>query len=152
MLKRRGNLLHLSWLVIKFKKRCLRSWPKKADLKVKRFHKVNPKRKDLLKMKQLIQTWNQVTGDSNKTRNTIGSWRSIILTSWTNIWEEWIRFLRLWLTLLKLDKLNNVEVIIKRWKRNITHSVKFSWVLEIIIMELMTLLPLKMIFLSLMFL
>ena len=89
------------------------------EKKTSRFMKKETK-KDPLK-----KTVRKGTGLWRKINGTIGSWKSIIVTSSVNKWGDWTRSSRPWQSSLAAEKLNNAEAITKRWKRNTAHSLIF---------------------------
>jgi hypothetical protein len=87
-----------------------------------------PKRQNLEKQKQSktrIQTKNVDIGLQIKINDTIGSLSYIMSIFLINIFVEQIESSNPWQHLFKQEKLNNVEAIIKRCKRNIDISQKF---------------------------
>jgi hypothetical protein len=59
-----------------------------------------------------------------KIRDIIGSWRFMQRILSISTFEEWIKFLLLWKNSLRLEKLSNAEVIIKKCKRSMGVSKK----------------------------
>ena len=66
------------------------------------------------------------TGLRRKINFTIGSSSFIAATLCSNFLEELIKYSKAWLTLFKHVKLNSVEVITKKCKKNTHLSIKYS--------------------------
>lgn len=61
----------------------------------------------------------EVIGQSKKIGDIIGSWKYTIIILSVKKWEDSIRYSRQCQLLLDLEKRNSVEVIIKKWRKNI---------------------------------
>jgi len=73
-------------------------------------------------------------GIFNKIKGIIGSSNSTPITSSTSIWGGLIESSRLWKNLFNLEKLNNAEATIKRWRKSTAVSWKYSRNSELLIM------------------
>ena len=88
------------------------------------------------KLELLIKIGKKATGLLNKTSVTIGSLKSITNISYAKNSGDLTKFLKLWRFLLALDKLSNAEVTTRKWRKNITTFVIFSYFYVKIIMIL----------------
>ena len=67
-----------------------------------------------------IQTKTSDIGAYKKIRDTIGSYRSTITTSWTNTCAGWIKSSNRWPPSWARGKQSNAAATIKRWKKSLT--------------------------------
>lgn len=84
--------------------------------------KQNPEKQKPLKIR--TQTKNVAIGLPIKINDTIGSLSYIINTSLTNISVELTGSLNRWLLLQKPERQSNADLIIKKWKKNTSISLK----------------------------
>ena len=104
---------------------CTKKEQKQHTMIHKKKH-AGPKRGTLI-----IQTKTSDIGSYKKIRDTIGSYRSTITTSWTNTCAGWIKSLNRWPPLWALGKQSNAAAIIKRWKKSlIIPFAKFYYIYE----------------------
>lgn len=105
-----------------FVKRVIFAWQERKIRKRPRKRIVTLSMKALKRRKRISK---RDIGRTRRTNCIIGSYSCITVTLFSNISGGRIRYLRAWPRLLTLGKLNNAEVITRRWRKNTMTFIKY---------------------------